>query len=236
MEQQVHGVIKARETEQQKRQQEKATASASRFEGEVWNCPMSQLMEAYKAAWAVDKTPLLIDCSNPGGETPQFSPLETFFSYSSEGVIELKKAVVETSAKKEKSVQQVQDEFAQVLLRALKQGQMLVLLCANSAPPFRTKFSSSHALPEQLLDIKQVKAVLGADGKMEGAWPEAVVAYGDAQGWQTKDVTLLAKHGIIHDNFRVVVVTKFSLEDYAEFLGDEWPLSLMQPIKVFTES
>ena len=33
-----------------------------------------------------------------------------------------------------------------------------------------------------------------------------------------------------------VVVTKFSLEDYAEFLGEEWPLSLMQPIKVFTES
>ena len=198
---------------------------------------MSKLMDAYEAAWAADRTPLLIDCTTPSDAgAGTFSPLETFFSYSSEAIIELKKAVVEVSAKKEKTVAQVQDEFAQALLRALKQGQMLVLLCANAAPPFRTKFSAPHALPAELMDVKQVKPVLGADGKVEGAWPEALIHHAETEGWPMKDIALLAKHGILHDNFRVVVVTKFKLEDYAEFLRDEWPLELMQPIKVFTES
>lgn len=217
--------------------QEKAAASTPTFEGAVWSCPMSKLMDAYQAAWAADRTPLLIDCTTPSdADAGTFSPLETFFSYSSEAVIELKKAVVEVSAKKEKTVAQVQDEFAQVLLRALKQGQMLVLLCANAAPPFRTKFSAPHALPAELMDVKQVKPVLGADGKVEGAWPEALIRHADESGWPIKDITLLAQHGTVHDNFRVVVVTKFKLEDYADFLGDEWPLEQMQPIKVFTEA
>ena len=38
------------------------------------------------------------------------------------------------------------------------------------------------------------------------------------EGWPIKDITLIAKHGIIHDNFRVVVVTKFKLEDYLSTL------------------
>ena len=36
--------------------------------------------------------------------------------------------------------------------------------------------------------------------------------------------------------FRTAVVTKFTPEDYADFLGDEWPLDKMQPIKIFVES
>ena len=101
--------------------QEKAAFSKPVFEGAVWSCPMSKLMDAYEAAWAADKTPLLVDCTLPSDAAPgDSSPLETFFSYSSEGIIELKKAVVQVSAKKEKTVAEVQDEFAQVLLRALK--------------------------------------------------------------------------------------------------------------------
>ena len=89
--------------------QEKAALSKPVFEGYVWSCPMSKLMDAYAAAWAADKTPLLVDCTLPSDAEPgAFSPLETFFSYSSEGIIELKKAVVQVSAKKEKTVAEVQ--------------------------------------------------------------------------------------------------------------------------------
>ena len=35
-----------------------------------------------------------------------------------------------------------------------------------------------------------------------------------------------------HSDFRVVLVTKFSEEDYREFLKDELPFELLQPIKV----
>ena len=35
------------------------------------------------------------------------------------------------------------------------------------------------------------------------------------EGWPIKDITLIAKHRIVH-NFRVVVVTKFKLEDYLD--------------------
>ena len=38
------------------------------------------------------------------------------------------------------------------------------------------------------------------------------------EGWPIKDITLIAKHGIVHDNFRVVAVTKFKLEDYLSTL------------------
>ena len=76
--------------------QEKAALTKPVFEGDVWSCPMSKLMDAYEAAWAADKTPLLVDCTLPSDAEPgAFSPLETFFSYSSEGIIELKKAVVQ---------------------------------------------------------------------------------------------------------------------------------------------
>ena len=130
----------------------------------------------------------------------------------------------------------MQDEFAQVLLRALKQGQMLVLL-SNAAPLFRPKFSAPHALPAELMDVKQVKPVLGADGKVEGAWPEALIRHADESGWPIKDTTLLAQHGIVHDNFRVVVVTKFKLEDSRRVpVSDEWPLELAAYQGIHTEA
>jgi hypothetical protein len=38
---------------------------------------------------------------------------------------------------------------------------------------------------------------------------------------------------LIDDRFGVVVVTKFRAADYAEFLGEETPLDLVQPVHVF---
>ena len=139
--------------------------------------------------------------------------------------------------KKSKTVAEVQDEFAKTLLRALKQGQNFILLLSNAAPPFTSKFASAAHLPKEVLDAKEVKKVLGPDAELEKSWVYPVVENGDKQAWQSNDVTLLAKNGIAHQNFRTVVVTKFEPDDYADFLsnGNEWPLELMQPIKVFTQ-
>ena len=63
---------------------------------EVWQKETAAL----DAAWAVGRTPLLVDMTTPAGEDKSgggFSPLETFYSYSGEVLIELKKAVVELS-------------------------------------------------------------------------------------------------------------------------------------------
>ncbi len=40
----------------------------------------------------------------------------------------------------------------------------------------------------------------------------------------------------IHEQFGVLVVTKFRAADYAAFLGEETPLDLVQPIHVFCEA
>ena len=45
--------------------QEKVATSTPAFDGAVWSCPMSKLMDAYKAAWDADRMPLLIDCYTP---------------------------------------------------------------------------------------------------------------------------------------------------------------------------
>ena len=108
------------------------------FSGDVWDCPMSKLQFAYMQAWESNMTPLLVDTTNDGKDQ-DFSPLETFFGYSGEGLIELKKAVVEVGMKKTKSLEQVQEEFAEKLALCLKQGRCLTLLCSNSAPPFLSK-------------------------------------------------------------------------------------------------
>lgn len=235
---QVKAILDQREKDAAARKAAKAAASKPTFEGDVWSCPMENLIDAYEQAGKAGKTPLLIDCTTPeeAERTASFSPLETFFSYSSEAYIELKKAVVETGFKKEKTVEEVQEEFAKTLLRAMKQGQMLVLLCSNSAPPFTSKFSAPHALPMEVLDAKKVQQVIGPDAKLEESWVQAVTEFADKKNWQTSDVTLLSKMGIVHQNFKTVVVTKFEPDDYAGFLESEWPLDLMQPIKVFTRS
>ena len=209
----------------------------ARYEGAIWECPMSQLQKALLQAWNVGKTPLLIDCTTAEGEDrgSGFSPLEVFYSYSGEGLIELKKAVVEVGMKKTKTVEQVQAEFAKVLLMCLKQGRMLTLLCSTSAPPMTSKFAANCPhFPLDILDCEKVKPVVGDEGVINGSWVERVVTWSQGEGLHTNP-----SYGPIiqvHKDFRVVVVTKFAIEDYADFLGSEWPLEKMQPMRVFAES
>ena len=213
-------------------------ASGLSFEGSVWECPMSQLQRALKEAWNVGKTPLLIDCTTPKdeGNGTGFSPLEVFYSYSGEGLIELKKSVVEVSMKKTKTVEEARDDFAKTTLMCLKQGRTLTLLCSSSAPPMTSKFACPH-FPLALLDcagkVKPVVAPQG-DADLSSTWVQPVLDWGEAAGLNRNP-----SYGpvvVVNKDFRVAVVTKFAVEDYADFLASEWPLELMQPVRVFAES
>lgn len=69
---------------------------ASEFEAgkPEWEVFMKRLPDALHAAWEQGKTPLLIDVTTPSGDNKNagFSPLENFYSYSGDVIIELKKA------------------------------------------------------------------------------------------------------------------------------------------------
>jgi hypothetical protein len=212
------------------------------YEGAVWQCPMSALQTCLKHAWNVGKTPLLIDATTPSDGDSQgggggFSPLEVFYSYSGEGLVELKKHVVEVSMKKTKTVEEAQDEMAKTTLMCLKQGRMLTLLCSTSAPPMTSKFACAH-FPLALLDAGKVKPVVGPEAEsadsLKDTWVQPVLDWGEAQGLNRNPA--YGPVVVVNKDFRVVVVTKFSVEDYADFMASEWPLELLQPVRVFAES
>merc|ERR1712097_243513 len=100
---------------------------------------------------------------------------------------------------------------------------MLVLLCSNSAPPLSSKCVDEERLPIELLDA----------AKLEGTFLNKTL------GWmKEQNLDKSPSHAVVfgHDDFRVVVVTKFERDDYREFLEKEMPLDLMQPIIVGVET
>ena len=221
------------------RVEEAAIAKANEFkEGkEEWEVTMKRMEVAMNAAWLQGKTPLLVDCTTHEGEDRNagFSPLESFYSYSGDILIEMKKAVVEVGVKKEKTVEEIQKEFAKKLLMSVKQGRQLILLCSNSAPPFKSKFAHNELFPYGLLDAAKVKSCLGVDASPtidETDLFKGLVKFMNDEGLK-QDAQYSLLFG--HDDFRVVVVTKFSPEDYKEFLKEEFDFERMQPIKVTIE-
>ena len=229
----VDEVLAQREAEIKAKKAAIAAAAAPKFEGDVWDCPLDKLLEAYAECDKQKKTPLLIDMTDPDKDM-QFSPLETFFGYDS-GFVELKKMVVEVNMKKTKELEEAQKEVAKEILRAMKQGMRFKFLLANSAPPFTSKFSNETYIPKELLDATQVLGCVGAEGKVVGGPFEKLAQYGsDTFGGEPSIFNSPSLP--VHNDFSCCVVTKFSFEDYADFLQDEWPLALMQPIKVFSKS
>ena len=96
-----------------------------------------------------------------------------------------------------------------------------VFLLANSAPPLKSKFSSPTALPYLLLeDNAAVASSCGQDySKVD---------------WTKELLTDADQILFVHKDFQTLAVTKFSEEDYVEFLKEEMPLDAMQHIKVTT--
>ena len=228
-------VLKQWAKEDEEREAAKAAAAKAagpKFEGETWDCPMSKLQDALAQAFEVGKTPLLIDVTGDKEKKEPFTPLETFYGYSGEAILELKKGIVEVTMKKEKDMPTLQSEYGKVLCRALKQGLTLTLLCSNAAPPFTSKIANPHKLPIELLDATKLKALFEANA-FEGTFLQSFVKWAGDEPWSKEPSYSLV---LPNDKFRVTVVTKFSPDDYKDFLHDEWPLSLMQPIRVFAES
>lgn len=200
-----------------------------------WEVRMKRLPLAFKAAWEHGKTPLVVDCTTLPGDDKNstFSPLETFYSYSGEVLVELKRAVVEVGMRKEKTLEELHDELAKKLLVGLKQGRSLILLCSNSAPPLASQFMTSARFPLALLDATLLRGALEA-AELETTFLGPLLEWKDQTNGLANDPS--TNLVFAHADFRVVVVTKFSPEDYREFLASELPLEQLQPIKVFTES
>ena len=111
----------------------------------------------------------------------------------------------------------------------------MILLCSNSAPPFKSKFAHNELFPYGLLDAAKVKSCLGVDASPtidETDLFKGLVKFMNDEGLK-QDAQYSLLFG--HDDFRVVVVTKFSPEDYKEFLKEEFDFERMQPIKVTIE-
>ena len=200
--------------------------------GTDWEVMMTELPNAINEAYKLEKTPILIDCTTPAGENKSagFSPLENFYSYSGETLIELKKVIVDINVKKEKTIDEARDEMAKKLLLGLKQGRALTLLCSNSAPPLKSKFSAPR-FPYEMLDATKLKPCLGDEGKLEGSFLDPVLARMKEQGLHENPSYSVV---VAHQDFKVVIVTKFDPADYKGYLEDEFDMSLLQPIKVYT--
>jgi len=179
-------------------------------------------MDALAAASSKQKTPLLIDMT---GQGDGYTVLETFFSYSCHQILEAKKMVVEVNLRKTKTVEEAMEEARTKLIMAMRRGYSLLVLLSNSAPPLKSKFTSPTQFPYALLeDAAVVQSALGTDANIRQVeWTRALLREAD-------------KMHFVHKDFNVVVVTKFSPEDYVEFLQDELPLDSMQHIKVVVDN
>jgi hypothetical protein len=195
-------------------------APAPQFSGNVWECKLSALQQALDCAYAGHRTPLIIDAT--GSEDGGATPLETFYTYSGHQLVELKKMVVDVNVTKTQSLDEALDDVRAKLVLALKRGYSLILLMANSAPPLRSQFCRKDKLPFELFDQTQVQAVRSADGELKGSFLSEALTHED-------------QVIVVHPDFNVVAVTRFDKDDYAEFLAEELPLDLMQPILVTLE-
>ena len=187
---------------------------------DMWTTPMASLQEALEASWAKGRTPLLIDATADGGES---TPLETYYAYSGDKVLDLKRAVVEVDVKKEKTLEQALAALRVKLVLSMRRGYHAVFMLGNAAPKLKSRFSSPKQLPYVLLsDNAQVSRVLGREG---------------GEDWRTVEWTrdLLTEDdcvNVVHRDFQVVCVTRFPVDEFSGLLGRELPLRTMQHIRV----
>jgi hypothetical protein len=132
------------------------------------------------------------------------------------------------------TLEEAHEELAKKLAISLKQGRPLILLCSNSAPPFTSKYATNPArFPAALLDASKTKAILADnEADLTGSYLGPFLSYAQSEYKGNPSMEVY----VPHKDFHVVVCTKFSPEDYKDFMGVEWPRELLQPIKVWKES
>jgi hypothetical protein len=194
---------------------------SSPFTGDdMWTTPMATLQDALEASWAKGRTPLLIDATADGGDS---TPLETYYAYSGDKVLDMKRAVVEVDVRKEKTLEQALSALRIKLCLSMRRGYHAVFMLGNAAPKLRSRFSSPTQLPFVLLsDNSQVSRVLGREGGEDWRSVE----------WTSNLLTEDDCISVVHRDFQVVAVTRFPAEEYEALLGRELPLRTMQHIRV----
>ena len=197
-----------------------AAVGSSSFTGDAtWTVPMASMQDALEDSWAKGRTPLLIDMTADGGDS---TPMETFFAYSGDKVIDLKRLVIEVDVRKEKSCEEALEEMRAKLVLAMRRGYHLVLMLSNSAPRLRSRFSSSAHMPYTLLeDNAEVQRVIGAEAE---DWRHV--------GWSRDLLTEDDQVYVVHQDFNVLAITRFAPDVYEGYLGKELPLQSMQHIRV----
>jgi len=218
----------------------KISGDASKFVGDgTWECSVSvkgQVMDAVKSAWNKKKTPLLIDASSEDRDDPMPTPLDELFGGAYRGmdsfmsyaggrfeVLDLKKEVLAVNIAKSGSQRDwsmVQTEYRKRVVKSMSEGDVLVLQMSTACPPLRSKLFDPAAFPAELLNSKLAQAVRGQDEQSL------------ALKWTGKMIGKDDKLYKIDEEWNVMAISKFTPEDYARFLQDEFPLDLCQPIVV----
>ena len=184
-----------------------------------WTVPMAQMQDALDAAWSKGRTPLLVDMTADGGDS---TPLETFYAYSGDKLIDLKRLVVQVDITKEKSREDALSEMRAKLVLCMRRGYHLVVFLGDAAPRVRSRYSSPTHLPYELFEANtEVQRVVGmhAEDWRRVAWSRALLTEAD-------------QIQVVHKDFNVIVVTRLAPSKYCTYLSKEWPLSSMQHIKV----
>jgi len=195
----------------------------------LWTAPMADMQDALEAAWAKGRTPLLIDMTaedfgsqHRSGES---TPLETYFAYSGDKLIDVKRLVVEVDVKKDKTLEAALSEARAKLVLCMRRGYHLVLMLGNSAPHLHSRFTSDTHLPYVLLaNNGEVQRVIG-----HGAEDWRSVE------WSRRLLTESDQIVAVHKDFNVIAITRFAPDTYERFLEKELPLDCMQHIRVTTD-
>jgi len=184
----------------------------------VWQIKIKELLEAVEEARKKGKTPLIID------NTPGFRA-ETFFQYRDTHIIECKKMIVDKA--KGTSVEDILEEERRRLWdsRSFKFGKAVMFRLANTACDLNGMFNSESFPVTALLDATEVQKVSGSENVPNMKTSPFIKMASD------RDEALELEANGFHEAFNVLVVTQFTEEDYVEFLKDQIPLHLMQPMK-----
>lgn len=190
----------------------------------IWRVPMKSLKFALKKAREKGKTPLIVD--NTEGHAA-----ESFFTYTGAYVIECKKLIMEKGASKRPVEDILEDERERFFRgKCFKIGQTVMFRMANTACDLKGTFNSSIFPTLALLDIAELRKVVGRENVSNVEKSPFMAMCPDDQDERLE----LVANGI-HEHFNCVMVTHFQEEDYAEFLEPMVPLELMQPIRPLVE-
>ena len=177
--------------------------------GEI-KIPLTKMLEAIEWSLKAGLTPLILDDSED-------NKVDTFFSYQSASILDGKKMGLDVTMRKV-PIEEVMEGARKSIVAALKFGNILVVALTQSATDFATKFNdTAEPCASSSLDFSEGKSYLplelfvnGGRALVKDEWLNALYREEDKeQGFAfARDP----------EKFYTVVTSRFSQEDYSEFL------------------